>query len=564
MTNVVSMGATCEYLVSRAARHRRAGRYDEAMVLLTKARTQFGLDEEIELETARVYDEIGCEEEAAKCYLRVARMDGRRQSEALFSLALSSAQHADIERAVSFFQQFAAAGRQGVSEEMAVLLGRQLLEETERPISRSRKARVRSLERKAAQAMQQGKVTAAKRAIEHAIALCPTAQNHTLLACCCLLREEKEEAVKSAETAHRLAPARVQTICVLADAYMALGDEKQARRAIYLAAMRAKKTDDLLAAAIECAKYGEDGLTLRLTDALLRREPYYMRAMMLRACALANLGRLKQASRLFGRICGILPQDTVCEFFYRQTKEGIRPSQRLGLGLDVTREEGVSRAKTLISLLYCDPKEIDENPEQRYAAIRLCDWAMHSPMAGGQTKTVALIVLGALEAWEARELLLDLLTQPQIAESMKMAILQVLTSKEGFKPYLVDIGGRLVRLAAGGISSQPVKSGEANSRIVQRASDALSRDFPDAPQRMLTLYLEYLKVFGEPEKREEDALSAALECAYHIQAGREANLPLIARRCGVSKRLVGMYVRRMIGLDGNGCTTDREKDEEKP
>ena len=59
MTNVVSIGATCEYLVSRAARHRRAGRYDEAMVLLTKARAQFGFDEEIELEKARIYDEMG-------------------------------------------------------------------------------------------------------------------------------------------------------------------------------------------------------------------------------------------------------------------------------------------------------------------------------------------------------------------------------------------------------------------------------------------------------------------------------------------------------------------------
>jgi len=104
MTNVVSIGTSCEFLLSRAARHRRAGRYDEAMVLLTKARTQFGSTEEIELETARVYDEIGCEEEAAKRYFRIVRADGVHRGEALFSLALASAQRADVNRAATNFQ----------------------------------------------------------------------------------------------------------------------------------------------------------------------------------------------------------------------------------------------------------------------------------------------------------------------------------------------------------------------------------------------------------------------------------------------------------------------------
>lgn len=553
MTNVVSIGQTCEYLVSRAARHRRAGRYDEAMVLLTKARTQFGSSEAIELETALIYDEIGCEEEAARHYLRVVRFNGEHQGEALFSLALSCAQHADIERAVSYFQQFAASGRRGVSDEMASLLGRQLLEETQKPVTRSRKSRVRALEKRAAQAMQQGRLAASERAVRHAIALRPSAQNYTLLACCNLLRDEKEQAVLNAKKAHKLSPGRVQTLCVLSDALITSGEEMQARKTMIIAAMRAKSEDDLLAAAIECAKYGEDSWTLRLTGRLLRREPYHVRAMMLRACALTNLGRLHQAGRLFGRLCGILPQDSVCAYYYRMAKEGVQSEERLGLGLDVPREEGVARAREMLSLLYCDPKEIDESPEKLHTAVRLCDWAMHSPMAGSHAKTVALIVLSALEAPQAREILLDMLTEPQIAESMKMAILQVLTGKEGFKPYLVDIGGRLVRLAAGGVSQQPIRSGQANSQVVQRASDALSGDFPDAPQKLLALYLEYLQAYGEPGKKEEDALAAALEAAFHRQEGRNVKLSVIAERYGVTKRRLNLYICRLL------CSEQKEK-----
>lgn len=546
MTNVVSIGKTCEYLVSRAARHRRAGRYDEAMVLLTKARTQFGSIEEIELETARIYDEIGCEEEAVRSYLRVVRANGVHKAEALFSLALTYAQQADVNRAVSYFQQFTESDRNGISDEMSMLLGKQLLNEIERPVSRSRKARVKALEKKAAQFIQQGKISAAKRSILHAIAIRPTARNYTLLACCCLLKNEAKDAVQSALKARKLASGRVQTLCVLAEALMLSSKKADARRIIYIAALRAKSNDDKLAVAIECAKYGEDRMTLWLADSLLRREPYHMRAMMMRACALTNVGKLKQAGRVFGRICGLLPQNSAAAYFYHQIKLGQQPTERLALGLDVPREEGILRAKTLISKLYSDPSLIDDQQDQVQETVMLCNWAMHSPLCGSYTKTVALIVLGALEDPEAKEALLDCLTDPQLDQSMKMAVLQILTSKEGFKPYLVDIDGHLVRLAAGGMAPHPVKYADAHSGAVQKAADSLATHFPDAPQKILELYLEYMRTFKQPKRSEEDVLAAALEYVYHIHMGRSVRIYEIAKRYHVSKRLCGIYVRRVM------------------
>ena len=96
MSNVVSMERSCDYLVRRAAVSRRKGNYDAAMTLLAKAKDQFGLSEEIELEMARVYEEIECEEEAARAYLRVVRLGGKHAAHALFQLALSAMQHADF------------------------------------------------------------------------------------------------------------------------------------------------------------------------------------------------------------------------------------------------------------------------------------------------------------------------------------------------------------------------------------------------------------------------------------------------------------------------------------
>ena len=217
MTKVVSMARTSEYWVMRAQKHRFAGRYGEAMALLAKARDQFGSDEAIEWEMALTYDEMDCEEEAARSYLRVARMKGAYCAQAWFNLALSSAQRADLTRAVSYFEQFESGDRQGVSPELASLLKRQLVEAMQTPVTQNKRRRAKMLERRAVERLQEGKIHAARRTMLHAIDLCENAQRLTLLACCEMLLGRLEDALEHAKRAHALAPARIQTICVLLD-----------------------------------------------------------------------------------------------------------------------------------------------------------------------------------------------------------------------------------------------------------------------------------------------------------------------------------------------------------
>lgn len=545
MSNVISIGCTRDYLVSHAARHRRAGRYDEAMALLGKAQDAYGIQEDVEMESARVYAEMGCDDEAARAYLRVVRLNGRHKAEALFDLSLYSAQRGDFTRSVSYYEQFMACpDASSVPQETAALLGRELLEEIERKPLKSRKARARMLEHRAAERLQEGKPAAAEHLMEHALRLHETAQGYTLLACCHLMRLHPSDAAHTAERAHRMAPGRVQTLCVLADAYASLGDRKAARRMMHIAAMRAAEPDDFFAVAMESAKYDEDGLTLLMTRRLLAREPFHTQGMRLRACALVNLGRTKEAARLFGRLCGLLPENTVCAYYYKYLREGQAVPARLALAADVPREEGIRRASELMAQLYISPDEIcaDEASVQRIC--RLCNWALYSPMAGVHTKTVALILLNALPAQSAREMLLDALTDPRLPDSMKLGVLQGLTGKEGFQPFYADIGGRLAQLAAGGVSSQPMKHAEMNSQIVQRVSDALSGTYPDAPQKLLSLFLRYLEVFPQPKGREADGCAAALECLYHRQSGRHADERTIAWKNGVTTRWLHRMLRR--------------------
>ena len=108
MSNVITISRARDYLVSRAAKHRYAGRYDEAMALLWKARTQFGIQEDSEMEAARVYSEMGCDDEAGRAYLRVVRLGGTHKAAALFELSLLSAQRGDFSRAVSYYEHFLA------------------------------------------------------------------------------------------------------------------------------------------------------------------------------------------------------------------------------------------------------------------------------------------------------------------------------------------------------------------------------------------------------------------------------------------------------------------------
>lgn len=545
MSNVVSINCTSDYLLKRAERHRRAGRYDDAMALLWKAKNQDGPQEEIELAFARVYDEMGCEQEAARAYLRVVRSDGKHKAQALFHLSVSAVQRGDFDRALSYYEQFALIKDQTeISEEMSLLLAHQLQENMAKPVIRNRKAYARELERRAAMRLQEGKITAARHLMEHAMRLWPRGKAFTMMACCCLMQQDVEQAVAAAETAHALSPGDVQTMCVLCDAYAAAGESDAARRMMYWASLRAKEADDCLAVAVESAKYGEDLLTLRMTKALLKREPYHTQGMILRGCALINLGRFKSASRLLGRVCGLLPEDSICAYHYRLALEAAPVGERLMLGADVTHEEGVKRASELIGVLYMDPQQVIQDTAQMSRICRLCEWALHSPMAGSHTKTVALILLAALQLPQASEVLLDTLTDPSIHESIKLHVLQVLTSRDGFKPYYVDMNGRLMRLAAGGVSQTPVRSVQAHSRIVQRASDALEGKYPGAAKAMLDAYLKYLARYGQPDKRHEAACTAALEYHYLLESGKPASLLDIANRMHVTPRLIRVYQRR--------------------
>ena len=539
MTKVVSMARTSEYWISRARKHRLAGRYDEAMALLAKTQEQYGTGEALERELAQTYDEMGCEEEAARAYLRVARMKGEYRAEALFQLALSAAQRAELMRAASYFEQFEKSDRRHVSPDLVALLGQQLRQALEKPAPQTRRERAKMLERRAVERLQEGRVYAARRTMLHAIDLWENAQRLTLLACCELILGRLDEAQTHAEQAHALAPARVQTLCVLIDVLYTAGKMEQARRMLHIAVLRAQSVDERLNVAVESAKHGEDSLTLRLTRSLLRRDPYCMRGMMLRGCALMNLRRFDEAKRVFGRLCVLLPEDTVCQAYYAMTRNEQPPEGRLTLGLDVPPEEAVNRAVRIISAM------AETQLQGTRELYELSAWALRSAVAGTNTALLALMLMSALETPEALDVLLDALTDPQVSDGVKRAILQALTASRGFQPYDVDIGGRYVRLAASALSGRTM-DGEAARTVVQAACDALAPDFPQAPKMLLPMYIAFLERNGVPKRREQPAYAAALEYLFHRLSGRKVGLNRIAAKYGVSPRLCRTKANRIL------------------
>ena len=548
MTNVVSFHCTCDYLVRRAARHRRAGRYDEAMALLWKARNQFGYSDEVLIEIARIYDEIDCQEEAARTYLRLVRIGGKYRAQALFQLGVYSMQCGDVQRAASYvdllYQMKKRSAFGMISDEALEALKLQVRREIRSSFSLSSRKRARALEKHAAACLQAGKAVAAQRAIEHALRFYPTARRYTMLACCQLIRMKFADAAVSAETAHEMSPGNIQTLCVLADAYLGCDDVNRARSTIYLAALRARKIDDLLSVAVECAKLGEDAWTLSLTGRILKIMPFHTRAMMLRACAHINRQAYRPAKQLLARLCGLLPENTICESYFRCLSAGEPIGERLSLGLDVTREEGIRRGAELVSRLCTDPADIDNDQEVCLRICRLSDWAFHSPMAGSTTKTIALLLLSSLNSGEAKNTLLDLLMDPAISDTLKLHTLQVLTAKEGFYPYEVDMGGKLVRLAASGITQNPVGFAHANTKIVQRIVDALPVKDANTSETLLKAFLSYLSAYGHPDRRHENACSAALEAWYLKRQGYPTSESSIAARYGVSVRNMRVHLRR--------------------
>lgn len=545
MGDIYSIDQSCRYLLTRAARHRREGRFDEAMALLARAKRQFGPSEEIELAFARAYDEMGCEEEACRAYLRIVREEGRHRAQALFHLAVASAQHADFARASSYFQAFAKSDRAGVSPEMAALLHMQLMEAAQKPVPCNRRERARMLEQRAVRRLHEGRICAAKRTIEKSLSLHPRADGYLLKGCCHLLLKEADQAIGSALSAHRMAPGRVQALCVLADAYLMAGHEDIARRTLFQAARRAKSVDSLLSVAVESAKLQENRITLILTKKLLAREPFQIKGMAIRACALTNLGNPKSAMRLFGRLCGLMPEDSVFQAHYKLLREGKNLAGQLSMAQDVPAEEAMERSMQLVALLAEDPAQLRDDTEALYALCRSAEWALHSPMAGANVTMLALVMLGALDTRATRDVLLDCLVDPRVDDGLKRTILQVMAAHSDETPVYADLGGRLVRLAAGASVDGGQRSAKGQ-HILQRAADVLMPVYPGAAKELLFLWVAYLDAYGPPKGRMEEACAAALEYTFHLRAGRRVSLKVISRKNNVSHRLAARCVRRML------------------
>ncbi len=559
MSNIYPIGQTCQYYVRRAARNRRAGQFEQAITLLTRAKAEYPGDDDVELELAKTYDEMGSEEAAMRSYLRLVHRESKHRALALFELAITSAQQAQLGRAAAYFEAFAASDRNGVSTEMAALLQRQLSQALEKPHGRTRKARARGLEQRAIMLLHAGKIHAARRAVMHSIRLQETAQRRLLKAACHLIREEGESSVREAQRALELRPGYVQAMCLLVDAYILTGDTGSARRVLYQAARIARATDSLLNVAIESAKHGYDRLTLITTKRILKREPYHQRAMAMRACALMNLGSRRPAAKLFGRLCTLYPDESIYEAYYRIAKGEEPMHERLTMAQDVPTDEAMDRGIFLLSTLSEEPSVIRSSEEELRRICRCAQWALRSSLVGANITMIAVIILAALDMPKTREVLFDALVDPQIGDPVKQTILQAVSVHCKQKPAYADLQGRLVRLAAGASMSisGPV---EPCQPVVQSAANALMRRYPGAAGALLELWIAYIRRYGSVAGRRAAACAAALEYVYHLKNGRKVSALPIAQRYNISRRLLRLCARRI--LDAHSRQAEENTDDE--
>lgn len=545
MSNIYPIGQTREYLIARAARNRRSGKYEQAMQLLLRARAQEPPDEEVEAEIAAVYDEIGCEEAAMRAYLRVARMGGKHCADALFKLAVSSAQHGDLRRAESYFRAFCRSDRAGVSAEMVQIFQRQLGDALLGKQRRGKKSRAKRFENRAVQQLHAGKLHAAKRNVEHAIRLEQTPSRHLLKACCHLVHGEANAAVEDALTAMRLKPVYVQALCLLVDAYTMLERPAQARCALYRAARQARSTESLFNVAIESAKYGNDRLTLVLTKRILKREPYHVRAMAMRACAYMNLGSYRSAEKLFARLATLMPQDDVFSAYHALARTQKPCACRLTMAQDVTQDEAMDRGTALLSVISQDPQSLRRDEEAIARICRNAQWALYSAQTGESMTLMAVIVLCALDTPMTRDVLFDALLSPQLDDSLKQSILRAISEHCSEFPAYADLGGQFVRLAAGTAVSRS-ESPQRSQAVIQQAANALLRRYPDAAGELIAMWTGCVRKYGAVKKAQTDVCAAALEYAYHARHGRQVSMQVLCERYDVSRRRIRMWAKRIL------------------
>lgn len=550
--NVYAFERSVAYLQKRASENVREGRYGEAMTLLFLAAQRENLPPMRVLgEMSNIYSTLGLYEQSNEVlYEMLQTCEESERGACFYALGENSYAQNDFVRTQDYLGLFLSGECEdnAYNHALDMLEDADAAEEMSRP-TRDKDAYAAYLTARALEHMTAGSTKRAKRLLLRSLKRRKHADAYTLLALCYMAEGDLDAAEREGKNAFARAPRDVRVLCLMVCVYSGKGDKKSASRYL-LRAMSSAKTNDAWLMAGQCAcELGQDELILLIYGRLAKEKPYHSLAVQMAAIACMNTGRIRRAAQLWGRLVRVLDGTSPMRYYHKLAlhclETGEKP-ERLSYRMQVPGDEAHRRVTYLGEATLLSEAELQARFDNDVLLRDTMMWLLKNYAGRPYAIEAVFLLLSRLQGERVKRMLLSFLLYPEQSDGHKRIALALLSRLNVKGPCFAVLDGQLVQvLTENGVGTMLPRSYE---QVLQETVERFSLPGEKAAKQLMDLWLSYIGSCNAPLKAltHERIWPLALEWAYYRVRGGKVSARMIARREGVSPRLIIRLGKRIL------------------
>ncbi|MDR0396953.1 MAG: hypothetical protein LBH66_06590 [Oscillospiraceae bacterium] len=506
---VLPFARSAKTLHARALTQRKSKQWMEAAELLRRASEQEPRNEQVLIDLAQTYAQIGCNALANRVLLHVLH-DNPERKDLLYDMGVnffSMQSWPQAHDCLNLYMRGCPAGKsRREANDLILYLYMQQNTRVERRIQR------------ATSAYSDGKRTLASRLMKRTFALAPlNGDAHAVAAFLRLSDGDAKAALGLARQAYKLDRHNTRALCALVVSLSQLGSRQAAlkflQRAINESDSEAERVM-VVHTACEIEAYSN---ALTMLQGLTIEQPLEPSLAHLLAVCYCHSGREKDALPLWARLRRIDPEDTIADYCFEALREAIanqtefKPSHIRAVPMDET----LRRLGRIRELADGDVDTLQTVWKSREEIRRLVSWGLNQPEP--RIRTVMLGLLRVAGDEYARTMLRDALISVEQPDAVKQSYLEALYEMGDPGPHYVT--------SAQGFSIAFVQAAEVaplpnpHERALKKLAAKLRPEFGDASSVLESVWQRLLREEGEIA--DTDSWIAALEWLYRERMGSQ-------------------------------------------
>ncbi|GHU69053.1 hypothetical protein FACS1894184_12350 [Clostridia bacterium] len=525
---VLPFARSAKVLHARALTQRKSKQWMEAAELLRRAAEQEPLNEQVLIDLAQTYAQIGCNALANRVLLHVMHGNPERK-DLLYDMGVnffSMQSWPQAHDCLSLYIRSCPTGKsRREANDLILYLYMQQNSRVERRIQR------------ATSAYTDGKHALASRLMKRTFAVSPlNGDAHAVAAFLQLSDGDAKGALTLARQAYKLDHHNTRALCAMVVALAQLSSRPAALKFLQRAINESDSEAERIMVVHTACEIEAYTQALSVLTTLTSEQPLEPTLTHLLAVCYCHAGRAKDALPLWARLRRIDPDDTIADYNFEALRDAMaheeeyKPSHIRAVPMDET----LRRLGRIRELADGDVESLQHVWRNREEIRRLVLWGLNQ--AEPRIRTVMLGLLRVAGDDYARTMLRDALISIDQPDAIKQSYLEALYELGDPGPhYVTNAQGFSVAFVQ---AAENVPLPSPHERVLKKLASRLRPEFGDVVSTLESVWQRLLREEGEIA--DTDSWIAALEWLFRERMGRDES-PVERRVMRRVRRLRGIW-----------------------